>query len=209
MEERDYKGAKKLTEIKDFTLKKAKGFLKFFEKSFSPPLTDDEIFERMKGLFKREKDFWRHLFWHGLPREVALEKFGIDNADPTQKQGIPWTVIKDELTETEKVKYTKQFFLKILSALSHTSRIFYEEPFEGASPDIMFFSGWKGRRLTVTTSQGKLRTSYQLQTNLSKFIEEKRKTSYIFVEAGINEEIRGIIRRLRQIYSGYSGNFER
>ena len=205
LEEKDYKRAKEVTRVKEYTLNKAKGFLENFERTFTPPLTDEEIFERTKSLFKKEKDFWRHLLWHGIPREVALEKFGIDNIDPTQKLGIPWTAIKNGLTETEKVKYTKQFFLNILGALSHTSKVFYEEPFKGAEPDILFFSGWRGKRLTVTTSGGKIRTSYKLIGTLDNFIE-KKKSSYLFVEAGIDEGIREIVRRLRRIYSGYTGN---
>jgi len=40
LEERDYKRAKEVTRIKEYTLNKAKGFLENFERTFTPPLTD-------------------------------------------------------------------------------------------------------------------------------------------------------------------------
>jgi len=197
LEGRDYKGAKELTEIKDFTLKKAKGFLEKIHKEFEAPIPDDVLIQKFQGLFKKEKDFYRHLFKHGIPEEWKREFLG--------SSSLSWKEIKELFSQyPELAKFAKSYFLEMLEAIAHVSRTFYDLPFEGTKPTITLFSGFK-RRVVVTFDGEKLQSVYNLKGKLADYIKERKEKSFHFEEAGIDDEIRELSRKIRDLYKRFGG----
>jgi len=197
LEERDYKRAKKVTRIKEYTLNKAKGFLKRIHKEFEEPVTDEVLIQKFQNLFKREKDFYRHLFKHGIP-----EKW---KRNVLREQKPSWKEVKALFLQyPELIKFAKSYFLEMLEALGHTSRTFYDLPFEGAKPTITLFSGYK-RRVVVTFDGEKLQSVYTIKGTLTDYIKERREKSLRFEEVGIDDEIRNLSRKIRDIHKRFRG----
>ena len=197
LEERDYKRAKEVTRIKEYTLNKAKGFLEKIHKEFEEPVTDEVLIQKFQNLFKKEKDFYRHLFKHGIPEEWKRNVLG--------GQKLSWKEIKALFLQyPELTKFAKSYFLEMLEALGHVSRTFYDLPFEGAKPTITLFSGYK-RRVVVTFDGEKLQSVYTIKGTLADYIKERKKKSFHFEEAGIDDEIRNLSRKIRDIHKRFGG----
>jgi hypothetical protein len=202
LEERDYKRAKELTEIKEYTLEKSKGFMKKVLKEFSQPLPDDLLIQKFQGFFKKEKDFYRHLFKHGIPEEWKLQVFR--EASPN----LSWKEVKDILQtqyQVDFIRFAKQYITEMLEALAHVSRTFYDLPFEGAKPTITMFSGYH-RRVVVTFDGDKLQSVYTIRGKLADYINERREKSHRFEEVGIDDEIRALARKIRDLHKRFGGN---
>jgi len=197
LEEKDYKRAKEVTWIKEYTLNKAQGFLKRIHKEFEEPVTDEVLIQKFQKLFKKEKAFYRHLFKHGIPEEWKRNVL--------KGQKLSWKEIKALFLQyPELTKFAKSYFLEMLEALGHISRTFYDLPFEGAKPTIILFSGYK-RRVVVTFDGEKLQSVYTIKGTLTDYIKERRKKSLRFEEAGIDDEIRNLSRKIRDIHKRFGG----
>jgi len=166
-------------------------------KEFEAPIPDDVLIQKFQGLFKKEKDFYRHLFKHGIPEEWKREFLG--------SSSLSWKEIKELFSQyPELTKFAKSYFLEMLEALAHISRTFYDLPFEGAKPTITLFSGFK-RRVVVTFDGEKLQSVYNLKGKLADYIKERKEKSFHFEEAGIDDEIRELSRKIRDLYKRFGG----
>ncbi len=201
LEERDCKGVKKLTEIKEYTLKRSKRFIKKVIKEFSQPMPDELAIQKFQGFFKKEKDFWRHLFKHGIPEDWKIQAFETN-------QKLSWEEIKNILQNQywpDFVRFSKQYFTKMLGTLAHVSRTFYDLPFEGAKPTITLFSGYK-RHVVVTFDGDKLQSVYTIKGKLADYINERKAKSLRFEEVGIDDEIRALARKIRDLHKRFGGD---
>jgi len=208
LEERDYKGAKELTSIKEYSLKKASSFLRRIENIFQTSYPPDEAVEKFKNLFTSEVKFNKHIYKHAIPDELISEIARNLNLDLTKD----WKIIFQNIPEQVKKDKAYEYFVKTLRALAYPSKVFYELPNNPkAKPVITIFSG-KGEWFCVTLEGDKILSSYKLRKGEFKSLDEwkhgrldlKRKGLIKdFEEVGIDEEIRKVAYRLRQILKHY------
>ena len=200
-DKKSYKMEKEITKIKEYTLEKSKHFVSRVINDFAEPIPDELIIPKFKNMFKSEKDFYRHLFKHGIPEEWKL----LILKDPSVK--LSWTDIKNLLEQYPEdfKRFTKQYFMEILQALAYLSRTFYELPFKGAKPNIILFSGYR-HRVVITLQGEKLQSSYVLRAKLGDYIKQRKEVSLKFVEAGVDEELRNLVKEIRNIYKRLGGN---
>ena len=189
------------TKIKEYTLEKSKQFVVYVIENFSEHLSDELLILGFKNLFKSEKDFYRHLFKHGIPDEWKLSFV------ETRHIKLTWKDIKHLLEQHPQdfKKFAKQYFMEILKALAHPTTTFYEIPFEGAKPNIVIFSGHH-RRVVITLEGEKLQSSYILKGQVEDYIKERKHRSISFLEVGIDEELRELARQIRNLYKRLGGH---
>jgi len=188
---------KEITRIKEYTLEKTHSFMENFYNAFKDPLPPEEALERFKGFFKTEADFYRHVKKHAV-----YDLFYLLGLKPEE---LSWEAVKGLISQSKSAKEkVYQYFLETLTALAYPTTTFYEERYEGASKDIIIYSGFR-KRLIITVEGNKLKTSYRLKGFRDikewKTFEEER--AYILIEVGIDERIRRGSVKIRDILKRY------
>jgi len=211
LDKKAYEEGKKLTRIKEYTLEKGRRFLGKFYEEFKDPLPPEEAIRRFKSFFVSEKDFNKHLYKHGIPESVKLEIASSFNIDPAKE----WFRIINLIPEDQLKRFTMEYLKKTMRALAHPSRTFYELPnVRGAKPVITIYSGYR-EWFCVSLAGEEILSSYKLNRQKYKSINDwkkekeelrdKRGIIKLFEEVGIDEGIREIARRIRNILRYFEG----
>lgn len=197
-----------MVRLKKYALKRASLFLRKIESTFQTPYSSDEAVEKFKNLFISEKMFNKHIYKHAIPNELISEIAENLNLEPAKD----WKIIFHHIPQQVKKVKAYEYFVKTLRALAYPSKVFYEMPNSPkAKPVITIFSG-KKEWFCVTLEGDKILSSYKLRKDEFKNLDEwkrgrldlKRKGLIRdFAEVDIDEEIRKIAYRLRQILKHY------
>jgi hypothetical protein len=208
LEKKDYEKSKYLTRNKEGALNDAKRFLKKWEKTFSKPLTREQLIEEFKNFFPSEKEFKAHIRRHAIPDEIKDEL----------REKLRKSFKKISFQEIEALfpgkieEWTYEYLKNTFRALAHPSFVFKQfpnQPRRGVRlPRIIIYSGYRGW-FAVTLIGNKLISSHPLDRtefkSLQKWIEEHKNSSKDLIEVGIDEEIQEISNRLRRRYRELMG----
>ncbi len=182
-----YEEKKSLTEKKLWTLKTAKSFYKEVETKFKNVKTTREAVEVFKGMFVDDIRFYKHIAKHIIKKVPKFKK------EFEQTKTAHWIIAK-QIDEEYKKKFSMDYLKYLFSSLKKPSTVLYYLPDKDSDPYAIIHS--KRNSLTLVLDGNTLISIHKLNKPIEEWIEEKIQEGGIVIDAGKDEELETIRRRL-------------
>jgi len=162
-----------------------KTILKDYHSMISQAQSKEELVETFRSLFKKNQDFWKHLFKHAVPKRVAQE-LKIDNwrkALRLSQKLLPF-----------QINYAMQF----VDTLSYIDRIAIQELPNSELTRLVFFS-FKNKVAVIFESSGEVATLFELDkfNSWNDWRNYLNSRGIILEEVTIDEDIRKLSLEIR------------